>query len=175
MPIPYSDIVELNQTSAFVELFTIDLTALGDIQYNFTPNLNNNGTNVVFGSTTYVPLPIITTGWDYAASGSPAKPELSISNVSAVLLHKVVALGDLVGGIVTRRRTFEKYLVGGASPDATRFIGPDTFIIEQKIYHDNTIITWQLTSIIDRLGILLPRRQILRDKGFPGVARTRIS
>lgn len=59
--------------------------------------------------------------------------------------------------------------------DSTKFIGPDVYIVEQKVAHNKEYISWQLTSPLDRFGIKLPRRQILKDKGFPGVSRTRLA
>ena len=171
---PTRELLELHQTSAFVELYVLDCTAIGGSVYRFTPNVRANHAAITFGGLTYTAIPIITDGWDFSATGAPPKPRLSISNVSKVLLGAVISLGDLVGSTLTRVRTFEKFLDGGSNPDPNRYLGPDVYVVEQKLSHDNEVITWQLTSIIDRMGMYLPRRQVLKDKGFPGVARTRI-
>ena len=95
--------------------------------------------------------------------------------MSKVLLNAVISLGDIVGASLMRQRTYAKYLDNGSSPDSTKFIGPEVYIVEQKTGHNNEFIQWQLTSIIDRFGMMLPRRQVLRDKGFPGASRNRVS
>ena len=169
MTTPSSDLQDINQTSPFIELYTIDLTAIGGSVYNYTNNVNSTGGNIVFGSTTYAALPIKTEGWDYVSTGQSPKPTLTLSNVNKTMMSAVIALGDMVGGKVTRYRTYEKFL-----GDSSKFIGPDVYLIEQKIAHNKNFISWQLTSVLDRMGIRLPRRQCLKDKGFPGISRTRI-
>lgn len=52
------------------------------------------------------------------------------------------------------------------------FLTPDYYTVEQKSEHTSEMITWQLSSVLDRFGTMLPRRQITRDK-FPGVGRQR--
>ena len=175
MATPTADIRDLNQTSGLVELYTLDCTNIGGLVYNFTSNVTAAGGSLSFGGVSYTALPVSSSGWDFSSTGSPPKPTLTVSNVNKTFLYAVITLGDLVGAYLTRVRTFEKYLDGGASPDSTKKIGPDIYVIEQKISHDNTGITWQMTSIIDRMGTMLPRRQILKDKGFPGTARTRVN
>lgn len=172
------ELQKLSQGSAWVELYTLDATAFGGSVYNFCNQVNTTGGNVVFGATTYQALPIEVQGWDFTTTGTSAKPTLSISNLSRTLLAAVISQGDLVGAKLTRIRTLSKFLADGSSPNSSAFIGPNTMIVEQKIYHDRTMMQWQLTNIMDRLGMLLPRRQILKDPNhlgcnFPGVARNR--
>jgi len=174
MTTPHAELQTLSQNSGFVELYVLDTTILGGTVYRFTNNVTAVGGSLSFNSQTYAALPITTTGWDFTSTGAPPKPTLTVSNVNKTLLSVVVSMGDLVGSTLTRYRTFEKFLDGGASPDGSQFIGPEVYIIEQKIGHNKHYITWQLSSIIDRMGMMLPRRQVLKDKGFPGVARTRI-
>jgi len=174
MTTPHADLQVRHQTSGFVELFKLDATALGGSVYRFT-NTPAGPSGVVFGGVTYTPIPIKCEGWDFTSTGAPPKPTLTISNVTRTLLSTVISLGDLVGATVTRTRTYAKYLDTGSSPDSSKYIGPEVYIVEQKTGHNNEFIQWQLTSILDRLGMKLPRRQVLKDKGFPGVSRTRIT
>lgn len=172
---PNADLNNLHQTSAFVELYTLDTTPLGGAVYRFTNYPDTNGAGLVYGGVTYSLLPIAGTEWDFTSSGAPPKPKLQVSNVNKTLLSAVISLGDLVGAEVTRIRTFAKYLDNGSSPDSNKYIGPERYVVEQKIQHNNQSITWQLSSPLDRFGMLLPRRQVLKDKGFPGVSRTRVA
>lgn len=174
MTTPHADLQNLNQTSGLIELFILDTTVLDGPIYRFT-NTPGTGGTVSFGGNTYICLPIKTEGWDLSANGAPPRPTLTVSNVSKTLLADVIALGDLVGAKLTRIQTYAKYLDGGSSPDSTKFIGPEIYTVEQKTGHNNTAIQWQMSSLIDRLGMKLPRRQVLKDKGFPGVARTRVT
>lgn len=370
MTTPYADLQDLNQSSGFVELFTLDATKVGGGVYRFTNFANPDGGALYFGGNAYIPLPVKSEGWDFSSTGTPPKPTLTVSNVSKQFLADVISLGDLVGSEVTRVRTFAKYLDAAtftrrnlfsrtqefdnaawlkvntviasnavtapdgtvtadrmrevattpASPyfyvtqtanapggntftcscylqaaerthanlrfddgagintvsvsvnlatgtlglaaasgnatinktsltehgngwyrlavtatwaaittvrafirpaagssnhstdlgylgditkginiwgaqlekgdvltpyqgvsttvqpyaDSTKYIGPEVYVVEQKTGHNSEFIQWQLTSILDRFGMKLPRRQILKDKGFPGVSRTRV-
>lgn len=180
MPTPV-ELQNLNITSAFIELFELDCTNIGGSIYRFTANAHpSGGGGLSFGTKLYLPMPIVTSGWDFTATGTTPKPTLSISNVNKTLMGPILALGDLVGSKLTRVRTFARYLDDGETPSSTTFIGPDVYFVEQKTVHTNSVITWQMTSIIDRMGMKIPRRQVLKDptpltpQGFPGVSRTRI-
>lgn len=174
MTVPNNDLNLLNQTSGFLELYVLDTTVLGGPVYRFTNNTTASGGNIVFGGNSYTALPIKTEGWDFSSTGTTPKPTLTVSNVNKVLLASVISMGDLVGATLTRYRTYEKYLDAGSSPDSTKFLGPDVYTVEQKTGHNKNYIQWQLTSILDRMGMKIPRRQVLKDKGFPGISRTRI-
>lgn len=179
MTTPNADLQNINQTSPFVELYTIDCTGIGGSVYRFTPQTDTSGSNVSFGGVTYQALPIVTQGWELNSTGTQPRPTLSVSNINKVLLSAVISLGDIVGAKVTRIRTFAKYLDGGSSPNANMYLPADIYVVEQKITHDNQVLSWQLSSTIERFGMKLPRRQILKDPSgknlyAPGVSRTRI-
>lgn len=163
----------LDQTGGLVELYVLDLTQIGGSLYRFSPNAKANGTGLIWQGHLYTPMPIMTQGWDLSGSGSLPRPTLSISNVGHILINSIATLGDLVGGSLTRYRTLEQFLDGGPSADPNAFLPPDVFMIEQLLEQTNVSITWQLSSILDRFGMQLPRRQVLKDKGFPGVGRYR--
>jgi len=171
MPIPHEELQQLNQTSPLIELFILDLTRLGGSIYRFT----NDGAPVVHAGHTYQSIPIKCEGWDFTSTGAPPQPTVTVSNVSRTLLADVIGLGDLVGATFTRVRIYAKHLDGAEFEDPTRIIGPEVYIIDRKTGHNKNFIQFQLSSVIDRFGIRLPRRQILKDKGFPGVSRTRIT
>lgn len=163
----------LEITNGLVELYTLDCSQIGGSIYYFTPNCNSDGTGIMWQGTLYTPMPIASSGWDLSGSGSQAKPSISISNVNKVLLTAVVTLGDLVGATLTRVRTVGQFLDDGTDPNPNASFPPDVFIIDQKTNHTNEMITWQLSSILDRFMMQLPRRQVLKDRGFPGVSRYR--
>lgn len=165
------DLQKLSLESPLVELYTLDCTAIGGSVYRFTPNFENGG-SISFGGLTYTSMPIISDGWEANSNGTQPRPTLTISNVNQTLLNAVITLGDIVGAKVTRMRTLAKYLDGGSSPDSNQFLQPEIFFIDQKVSHDKVAIAWQLSSILDRFGTKIPRRQITKDT-FPGVGRQR--
>lgn len=163
-------------SNGYVELFILDCTPIGGTIYRFSPHTaTSTGGNITWQGQEYIALPIFTDGFEYKGDGSQSKPRLSVSNVNKTLLQTVISLGDIVGAVLTRYKTFANFLDGAVNADPDAYFPPDKFVIEQKLSHDNVAITWQLSSVVDRMGILLPRRQITKDGdsrfggGFPGV------
>lgn len=137
------------------------------------------GPTIKWQGTIYTPFPIETTGFiNNGTTAAPAKPTLSVSNANQFLLASVLSLGDLVGAKLTRWRTFSRFLDGQSDADPNAHFIPDVFLIDQKTSHTKNAIQWSLVSPMDRQGMLLPKRQILKDQTtssdvyFPGVART---
>jgi len=178
-PLINPELQKSEQGSAFVELFSVDATAFGGSLFFFCNELSSSGGNVSFGGVVYQAVPVQLAGWDMTSTGASAKPTLSVSNIGKILLAAVISQGDLVGAKVERKRTFAKFLDGGATPNSTAFIGPDKMVIEQKTFHDRSMIQFQLSSVMDRMGLKIPRRQVLKDPShlgcaFPGVSRSRV-
>jgi lambda family phage minor tail protein L len=176
MTTPYNELRKLSQDSALIELFIIDLTQIGGGVYRFCNEASASGGAQVLGGVPYYPLPIVMEGWGINSTGAPQKPSVSVSNVSGELLSMVVNLGDLVGGKITRVKIFAKNLDDGTSPDSSRIIGPEEYLIDQKTLHTNRQISWALSVAWDRPGTKLPIRQALKDPtsnstGFPALSR----
>jgi len=162
---------KLEVDSPLVELYVLDLVPLGGTVFRFTPHFAEGG-SVAFAGSTYFSIPITSEGWEVTATGTQPRPTLTLSNVNKVMLDAVVSFGDIVGAKVTRLRTLGKYLDGGSNPDPNQFLEPDVFFVEQKVAHDKNAISWQLSSVIDKFGIKLPRRQVTKDY-FPGISSSR--
>lgn len=171
-----NDVLQRDIDSPFVELYVIDATKIGGTMYYFTPSINLNQQAILWQGNAYAPLPITSSGWEANADGTMPQPQISLSNVNKVMLGAVIANGDLVGSTVYRYKTLAKYLDQGSSPDMNQHFPPDIGVISQKIKHDKTQITWQLSTPLDRFGIQLPRRQMLvngngdPNNAFPGLA-----
>jgi len=168
------ELQKLNQTSGLVYLYILDATNYDAGVFRFTPNVDGNGGNVSFNGVPYIGIPMAVSGWDVASAGSPPKPTVTVANVNKYMLSTIIANKHLIGATFTRICTFAKFLDGGSDEDGSQFLPPSTYVIEQLTSHDDVQITWQLTSIIDRMGMRIPRRQINKDKGFPGVSRNRV-
>lgn len=174
------ELYKLQQTSPYIELYTLNASNItGGAIYNLTNHPDNTGGGLIFAGTTYQPFPIITGGWEYnTGDGALARPTLTVSNANKTILNAIINLGDLVGAKLTRIRTYEKFLDTGSSPNSSAYIGPDVYYINQLTYMDNETITFELSNSLDRMGMLFPRRQILKDVSVknlyaPGISRTR--
>lgn len=185
------ELQKLNQTSPLIDLHVLDCTGIGGSVYRFTSHKWENDAAVVFQGNTYLYLPIQLSGFETAAGtnsssgGSLPQAEVSISNVSNILLASVVSLGDLVGATYYRMRTFAKFLDGQAGAQ-NWFLGPESFIVTQKTQHNKLLMKFKLRLKIDLPGAKLPANKAIRDSitgmarsdtlydGFPGLSIYRL-
>jgi phage-related protein len=133
---------ELLSTTALIELFEIDATALGvpSILY-FHNGLNILSASVVFNGITYQGFPISVTGYEYKVKEALPRPTLKMANVTGAVTALVLGYNDLVGAKVTRRRTFGKYL------DAINFPGGISYTADNTLISaDTTLITADATG-----------------------------
>lgn len=152
----------------YVELFAIDLTTipgLGASIYYLTPSAWQSS-GVVWGGDTYLPWPMELTGVEASSDGAPARPHLNIGNLDANKLIGSLAFvyGDIIGARVTYVRTFEPYL-GGSGVIS---MPPLKYLIGRKLAHDETAVSFELRSPLDKERAFLPNRQMLK-RDFPGL------
>lgn len=162
---------------AYLELFDFDATIIGGSIYYYT-NSPTGGLSapILWRGNSYYPLPIEIQGYENKADGSaPARPQLALSNVNKFMMAAVLTLGDLVGMKVRRWRTFYKFTDSGSTPSTSAYFPIDEHFVTKKLPSSiKTNLSFELSGPLDRPGLKLPRRQILRDLGFPGVSRVRI-
>ena len=147
---------------AIVELFALDLTALGGSVYYFTPTAKAGGVSPVFQGHTYTPVDIVADGFEVSGRGTLPTPTLRLANTNRALTAVVNTYHDLVGATVIRLRTLAKYLDGEPGADPNAHYQPDIFFIEQKTAHNKLLLEWKLAAAIDVEGQKLPRRTINR-------------
>jgi lambda family phage minor tail protein L len=148
------------QPGALVELFTIDLSPIGEsTTYSFTNGTMDNGDIVAFGGIEYIPLPVEAEGFEQTGEGKLPRPIIRVSNITGVFINVIVQYNDLVGCELTRRRTFYQYLDGGSSPDSDALFPIDQFIIDRKTKQNKFLIEWELVASLDIENVYLPRKQ----------------
>ena len=151
---------------AIVEMFDIDLEPItGDPadKFYFTNQIKPDNTKIQWQGNIYEPLPILSGGYEKSTTGQIAQPSLTVANIMGTFTQVIDSLDDLVGGKVTRRRTFGKYLDGELQADTTQEFPIDIYYIERKVSENALSITWQLSSILDLEGLQLPRRIITQN------------
>lgn len=156
--------------NTLVELFTLDTSQLTNIYgvagtgsiYNWTAG-TLAGTPVVFAGVTYAPLPIAISGFEWNGQGKLPRPKMQIANISGLASGLVIEFGDMLGAIVTRQRTFAKFLDGQPNADTTAVYEADVFRIDRKSAQNKAYVEWELAAAFDQQNISLPRRQVLRD------------
>lgn len=120
--------------------------------YNNTPSLAN----------TYVALPIMLDGVDVQADGASNRPSLTVANISnlfkAALNDNNFTFDDIIGKRLVRRRTFQKYLVGGSDAIAPFELPITSYYVDRISAKNNLAVTFELAAPFDVSGVKLPSR-----------------
>lgn len=157
-------------TEALIELFVLDATSLGGTITRFHADTNQLKVSVVWQGNTYSPFPVQADGFEYTGRGKLPRPTMRINNTDGLVGALVDTYDDLIGAVVTRKRTFVKYLdavnfPGGlnASADPSAAFPDDVYSINRKAAHTKSVIEFELASSFDVQGVLLPRRQMTQN------------
>ena len=170
---------------ALVVLFEFDTTPIIDVPTGndvlyYTNTDVGNLTGITWAGNLYTPFPFEFGGIAKKGdSTAPARPTLKVSNINEVFYAAFLSLGNLSGCRVVRHRTFFKYTDTGSEPNPIAEYPIEEYTIVKKVKQDRYSIEYQLGSALDRPGLKLPKRLILRDKTLfnlhaPGVSRTRL-
>lgn len=174
-----------------VELFEIDFSNLQYIFEEFANLLDTspssepiyrfssmqNGTNPIYWKgNAYQPLPIEASGFESKSDGKMPRPTLRIASPVG-LLSKIVKMNkDFLGCKVTRKRTYAGFLDNnnylnrnlndliknpfGMSDPGASFLD-DVFYINKKSGEQNSVIEFELTSVLEIEDSMVPARVIL--------------
>lgn len=152
--------------SAPVELFDLDLVALGGTVYRFAPQVNELRTPIVWQSNTYQPMPIRATGFESRATGTFPRPKITVSNVLGTLGPLIREFDNLRGAKLIRRRTMARYLdaanfaAGNAQADPLAEFAPELWVIDACLSRNRLQIQWELRNPLDLEGVMLPARTV---------------
>lgn len=145
-----------------VELFEFDATMLGVIgKEYFHPGTDLGRQPIVWQGVTYNPWPIEASGFEINGRGQQPAPHLKVANIGGAMSALAIAFDDLVGAKVTRRRTLARYLDGQPEADPTAGFPDDIFWVERKVGENRVYIEWELSSLMDVEGVMLPLQQVL--------------
>lgn len=156
--------------SARIELFTVDLTSLGDTVYRFHAGTNSLYQPVKFQGLTYDPWPCEASGFDLTTNGQLPRPKLTLANVTGALSALAIAFSDCVGAKVTRMVTLAKFLDASNFPDGynpsadpNAYFPVDVYTIDRKSLETKEVVEFELTAACDVVGVKLPKRQIIQN------------
>lgn len=166
MTIPADELQSLSPT-AVIELFELDATNIpGGSLYRFHAGTNEIGTAIVWQGNSYTPYPIKAEGFEITTKGTLPRPSISVANVDGMLGMLVADLEDLIGAVVTRKRTLLKFLdaanFAGGNPDANPSVAypDDIYEVERKISETKSAVVFELVASLDAHGQMLPKRII---------------
>ncbi|WP_414440451.1 phage minor tail protein L [Burkholderia sp. 22PA0106] len=156
---------QLLQPGAEVLLYELDATAIGgDVAYFHG---HRQVEPITWRGVDYTAWPLEAKGFEVSGSGTQAQPTLQVGNLDGSISALCLALDDMVGATVTRRRTLVTYLDaanfpdGNPSADPGEEFPPELWEIERKSHEDNEYVEFELSSPLDFQGEQLPRRQII--------------
>lgn len=161
-----SDIQSL-APGAVVELFDLDV---GGTMFRFHAGVNELGNDVVWNGNTYTRLPIQADGFEWRGSGTLPRPKVRVANANGLIGGLARQNNDLVGAVLTRRRTFVRYLdainfPGGSNPsaDPTAALPNEVYFVARKAGENPAVIEFELAAAMDVAGVRLPRRQVVQN------------
>lgn len=148
--------------SPIVELFELDLRPVGEETILYFHNGSSGlREQVTFKGVNYQPLPISITGFQTSGDGTPARPTMSIMNFNGFVSALVLSTGDLVGAVVVRRRTYQKYLDENNASAFKPEFAPDIFVVEQKTSEERRVVQFELGTGFDLDGFRFPNRDVI--------------
>jgi lambda family phage minor tail protein L len=164
MTTPIAEISQLLSPDQLVELITVDATSIGGDLMHFAPYPENDPSpgDIVFGGIAYVPIPMTLTGFASDSQGTQPQPTLTVSNIGGVFSAAIEGLNDMKGAVVTRTRTYRRFLDNGSEPDPSMYMPQDIYLVDQKSAEDNTHIEFRLASAIDQQNVQLPGGLVLK-------------
>ena len=132
----------------------------------------------------YEALPIRATGFEVNSAGTLPKPKLEFISTEETKVYfslmktQMAQLGDLVGAKITRIRTLAKFLDAenfsdanvdlpkpkGFIPDQNAEFPRDVYFIERKLIENKSVMSFEMTSILDVENIRLPLRMMYSNR-----------
>lgn len=146
--------------SAIISLFTLDTTRAGGPVLRFVMS-SKAGASIVFQGQTYAPFDVKFEGLETTGIGPFPMPTINVANDTTIIGPLINTYGDLNGCVLTRIRTFARFLDGEPDADPTAFMGPDTYSVDRKAEDTPESVTWELSAAIDQQGKMIPGRQII--------------
>jgi len=144
-----------------VELFIVDLTVLGGGVSRWA-NTAFADNAIVFDGDTYTPMKMEVEGFEWNGRGAIPTPRIRIfpnDGIKAAML----AYDDLIGGKITRIKTFSRFLDGQPDADPSQRFPDEVYYFEQKTAFNKSVVEWTLSSTLDQEGVMLPKRIFLKD------------
>lgn len=155
--------------SATISLYELDATSIGGTVLRWSNDVNELGNDIVWQGESYSRFPVDAQGFERAGSGRQPRPTLRVANITGLVGALTRELDDLIGSKLTRRRTFVKYLdavnfsAGNPQADPNVFFTDEIWFIDRKSSENGAYIEFELASALDLSGVVLPRRQVIRN------------
>ena len=156
-----------------VTMWELDCAALGGDVERFH---NHNDGVITWQGKEYLPWAIEGREFERTGEGQQPQPTLAVGNIgrdadgqpiTGVVSALCLALDDLKGATLIRRRTFAKYLDainfadGNPSASPIEHLPDERWIISQKSVETPDVVEFVLASPLQFDGVQLPSRQVI--------------
>lgn len=154
------------EPGAEVKLYQLDGSAFGGDIVLFH---GHNGGSIFWRGEEYMPWAIAAEGFERSGA-QPARPRLRVGNVNGAISSLCLLYDDMVGAVLTRRRTFKRYLdavnfEGGVNPDANpdESFPDEIWFVDRKTNETPEAVEFELASAMEFNNAQLPGRQIIQN------------
>lgn len=144
-----------------VELYVVDLTVLGGGVTRWANSVRTS-TAITFDGDIYTPIAIEAEGFERNGRGAIPTPTIRLfpsDGIKAAML----AYGDLIGGKITRIKTFSRFLDGEPDANPDERFPDEIYLFEQKTQFNKNVVEWSLSSVLDQEGVMIPKVPFLKD------------
>lgn len=148
--------------SAVVTLWVLDASNLpGGVTFRFCPMTDEWREPIAWQGVEYTPLPMEAKGFEFRGQGAPPRPKIAFGNVGGQFSQLCIALKDMVGARVIRKRTLARYLDGRENANPNIYFPDDIFHIEQKTAENKSAVEFELGTAMDVDDVELPKRLVI--------------
>lgn len=154
----FNEEVQKPETSELIELFQLDLTALGDDVYYFVRGASDTG--VIWRGQNYVPVDFETEGFELNGRGEAPSPRVRFSVTNQMITGLINEFNDLIGARIIRTKTYKKFLDNEPTANPNAHFPPDIYRVERKVRENKFTVEFELSSILDQQGRVLPGRTV---------------
>lgn len=162
LPVEFTALVQQASLDDYIQLYKIDCSILGGGVFYFTSSREETGITK-FGGNSYIPIDFESEGWEVSGQNQLPTPKVRIANTQMYLTAILQQYDDILGAVVTRTRTFRRFLDGMPQANSLASFKTDVFRVERKASENKFFIELELSSAIDQQGRMLPGRQVLKD------------
>lgn len=163
----------LNQVSELeqvpnIDLWELDLTALGGQRFFFHDGVNEKGEPVVWQGRIYDPYSVMGSGFEFNGKGPASRPSMKVSNLFGLITGMAEDYDGLAGAKVTRRQVYLCYLDAVNFIDGNPHANPSEEVvsryeIEQLSELTPETATFTLSIPTETDGAQYPSRTMLAD------------
>jgi lambda family phage minor tail protein L len=117
----------------------------------------HNGTYPkTFQGEEYQPYPIKADGWEYTANGVLPRPHLTVTNIDGAVTALMRDYDDLIGTVVTRKRTLAEFLDDKPTADPTAEYPTDVYQVDSLIAELPETAEFEMLSPLDNENVTVP-------------------